>query len=111
MLKAGSTIWKPMVKANCARASRTTSAPGMPTSRACRQARYEQRRAGGSSRLADRLRAHLREATHADHLAQVALDQVHHVARHLRQGDLDVHGVARAVRPHAVRDQVAPGKW
>ena len=41
MVNAGSTMWKPTVKANCARASRTASAPGMPTSRACRRAHMQ----------------------------------------------------------------------
>ena len=51
------------------------------------------------------------EAAHADHLAQIALDQMHDLAGHRLHGDLDMQRLAGAVRPHAVGDQVALGEW
>ena len=83
-VKAGSTMWKPTVKANCARASRTASAPGMPTSRACRRASVWQ---SGSAKRAVQAAWRIASgrtwvsAAHADHLAQIALDQMHRVGR------------------------------
>src|ERR1700754_4025946 len=106
MLKAGSTIWKPIVKANCARASKTASVAHIPTSRAGRSPRYGGKPSAGSSRLAERLRPHLRQHAHADHLAQVSFNQMHDLAGHRVHGDLDVDDVTGAVGPHAVRHQV-----
>src|ERR1700722_12923769 len=99
-----------MVKANCARASRTASNPGMPTSSAWLPDEYACDRVCGSSRLADRLRPHLRQAAHPDHLAEVALDQMHLGAWHLGHGDLDMDDLTGTMRPHTIGDQVAPGE-
>ena len=66
--------------------------------------------AQGSSRLAQRSLTKAGDAADADNLPKVALDQVHHIARHASHRDFDMHRVVRAVRPHAIRDQVALGE-
>jgi hypothetical protein len=53
---------------------------------------------------------HLRDAVNADHLAQIAFDQMHFIGGHRLHGDFDMHHRAGAMRPHAVRDQVALGE-
>src|ERR1700722_640699 len=113
MVKAGSTMWNPTVKANCARASRTASAPDMPTSRPCRPDHYGGRSKArkGSCSLAHRLRPDLGNAADPYHLTKVALDQMHCFAGHRLHRDFDVHRLAGAVRPHAVRHQIALGEW
>src|SRR5689334_246423 len=100
MLNAGSTMWKPMVKANCARASRTAVAPGMPTLVRLLERGSMPSGAPRSSRLANQIGPHLNQAAHPDDLAQISLDQVHDFGRHRLHRDLDVHCVARAMRPH-----------
>jgi hypothetical protein len=64
-----------------------------------------------SGRLARGLRPHLRETADADHLAEIAVDQLHHIIRHRLHGDLDMQDPTGTMRPHAVRHQVAFGEW
>jgi hypothetical protein len=70
----------------------------------------QRERARGSSRCAQLRRPQLRDDADADHLAQVSFNQVNDLAGHLGHGDLDVKGLAGAVRPHPVGYQVAPGE-
>jgi hypothetical protein len=53
---------------------------------------------------------HLRKTAYANDLAQIPLDEVHDFTWHRFHGDLDMQCVARAMRPHPVRDQIAPGE-
>ncbi len=83
---------------------------------ACRGVIERGRLAGGGARIELRLRSGYltqagsrdpRHTSHPHNLEQVSLHEVNHLSRHRLHGDFDVDRVAGAMRPHAIRYEVA----